>query len=417
MPKKNLTPMEMPQMWQEMVLLALDRPITTDPACWDWNQWRTFTMKNNLAAPVYGGGVEALPREYRNHPNMIELRLMTKINRLQSRMRMQALAQIARQFEENGIPMLSFKGPLLSMELYGDPERRNSCDLDILVAEETLQEACRCLETLGYAQQFSVWDATPKRREICRRRGKQMHLLFRKDGITVELHWRICYRFAVPFETLWDSRRCMPLLEQPVYTLGSQENLCYLITHGAGHGFRQLRWLLEIYILLEREDFSLTQLYARMKQRGVASLLLETLLLLYRLPGFTMPDRLDISQDNIRFQKTEKNTVLFWDRQADRNVHRALRLVKAVYPLLRRTNPEEGLDGRFYKHLLPTLENRPAFLLSLFAPDTTVLEWLDLPDKWFFLYYPLRPICFFHGRRKKKHPSIPKVSKNGDEIQ
>lgn len=417
MPKKKITPMEMPQMWQEMVTLALKQPVSNCPSSWDWNQLRTFAVKNNLAGPVYDGVLEMLPAAYRNHPNIIELRLLTKMNRLHSRMRTQALAQIARQFQEAEIPMLSFKGPLLSQELYGDPEVRNSCDLDILVAEEMLQKACRCLEDLGYMQQYSVWDATPKRREIRCRQGKQMHLLFRKDGITVELHWRICYRFVVPFETLWASRRCMKLLEQPVYTLDRQENLCYLITHGAGHGFRQLRWLLEIYNLLERENFCISPLYSRMKQRGVSSLLLETLLLLYRLPGFAMPDNLHISEDNIRFQKTEKNTVLFWEWHADREVHRALGLVKAVSPLLRRTNPEEGLDGRIYKHLLPTLENRPPFLLSLFTPDTTELEWLDLPDKWFFLYYPLRPICFFHGRRKKRHPSTPKTGKNGDEIR
>lgn len=417
MPKKQLTPMEMPQMWQEMATLALNQPVTNSPSSWDWSQLRTFAVKNNLAAQVYAGALEALPAEYRNHPNIIELRLLTKMNRLHSRIRMQALAQIARQFQEAEIPMLSFKGPLLSLELYGDPEVRNSCDLDILVAEEKLEEACRCLEELGYTQQHSVWDDTPKRREIRRRQGKQMHLLFRKDGIAVELHWRICYRFVVPFETLWASRRCMKLLEQPVYTLDSQENLCYLITHGAGHGFRQLRWLLEIYTLLERDHFLISPLYGRMKQRGVASLLLETLLLLYRLPGFAMPDSLNLPQDSIRFQKTEKNTVLFWPWYEDREVHRALGLAKAVSPLLRRTNPEEGLDGRFYKHLLPTLGYRPPFLLSLFTPDTTELEWLNLPDQWFFLYYPLRPICFFHGRRKKKHPSIPKTGKNGDEIR
>lgn len=195
----------------------------------------------------------------------------------------------------------------------------------------------------------------------------------------------------------------------------SQENLCYLMTHGAGHGFRQLRWLIEIHTLLEKEGFPVSPLYERMKQRDVAVILLETLLLLYRLPGFSMPDRLYIPEDAIEFQKTGDMVTVSWGRGAQKDMRRARALVTAVAPLLRRTNPEEGLDGRLYKHLLPTLGQHPPLLLSLFAPDKTELEWLDLPDQWFFLYYFLRPVSFFRGRRKKKHPSTHKAIKNGDE--
>lgn len=417
MPTKTISPVTMPQMWQEMVLLAQNQPTDTLPASLDWQVLRTLTLKNNLTALVNDRAQQALPREYRNHPAMIELRLLSKMNRMQSRMRIQALVQLARVFQERSIPMLSFKGPLLSLELYGDPEVRNSCDLDILVSEADLERARACLLELGYEQQLSVWDATPKRQKIRRKRGKQMHLLFRKDGVAVELHWRICYRFAVSFETLWLSRRCVSLLGQPVYTLGSQENLCYLVTHGAGHGFRQLRWLLEILTLMEREDFFLSPLYTQMKRRGVANLLLETLLLLYRLPGFAMPERLCILEDHITFEKVGTHTTISWEYGAAKDVRRAQALAAAAIPLLRRTNPEEGLDGRRYQHLLPSLGSRPPFLLSLFLPDTPELEWLDLPDNWFFLYYLLRPISFFHGRRKKKHPSTPSATKNGDERQ
>lgn len=417
MPKKLLKPMEMPQMWQEMVALAQNRTIDSVPSSWDWETFRTLTIKNNLAALVYQGTQENPPPEYRNQPRIIELRLLSKMNRLQSRTRTQALAEIARSFAQREIPMLSFKGPLLSLELYGDPEMRNSCDLDILVGEEDLERACICLQTLGYVRQYSVWDTTPKRRALRQKRGNQMHLVFCKDTVTVELHWRICYRFQVPFESLWASRRCVSLLDQPVSTLGKQENLCYLITHGAGHGFRQLRWLIEIHSLLEKEDFSVSSLYAGMKQRGVAMILLETLMLLYQLPGFSMPDRLCIPEDSIVFEKTGSAVTVSWGRGADKDLRRARALGKAVYPLLRRTNPEQGLDGRFYKHLLPTLGHRVPFLLSLVAPDTPELEWLNLPDNWFFLYYLLRPVSFLHGRRAKRDPSTPKATKNGDETR
>lgn len=404
MAQKTLPPLSMPQAWQTMVALALNQPVTPDLSSCDWDALRTFTVRNNLAMLVHQGA-QHLPTEYRQHPKMIEIRLMAKMNRLQSQRRVQALQEIAQAFHQADVPMLSFKGPVLSAELYGDPALRNSCDLDILVAEETLPLACRCLQALGYEEKPSLWDKTPKRRAMRQQRDQQMHRVFRKDGVMVELHWRICYRFQVPFATLWDERRSVSLMDQPIDTLNEGENLCYLITHGAGHGFRQLRWLLEIYTLLQREQFQVSDLYAQMHDRGVGMLLIETLLLFYRLPVFDMPEALEIQANGetlLHFQKNGTQTVVSWQRDAAQNLHRALHLVRAVHPMLKRNNPEEGLDGKLYQRLLPTLGKRLPFLVSLLEPRTAELAWIDLPDRWFFLYYLLRPVHFLVRKRKKK---------------
>lgn len=414
MPNTTLSPIQMPPMWQEMVNLALGQPIVASPSSWDWKALRTLTVTNNLTSTVHTGAKQALPPAYQNHATMIELRLLAKLNRLKSQERIAALIQLAAVFPRQGIPMLAFKGPILSLELFGDPAVRNSCDLDILVPEDKLSSASHCLRALGYIPQPSVWDATPKRKALQQKRGRQMHLVFRKNGVTVELHWRICYRFAVSFDTLWKTKRTFLLDGQPVFTLGSQENLCYLITHGAGHGFRQLRWLLEIHTLLERTDFDLSALYDTMAGRGVGMLLLEVLVLLYRLPGFPMPTTLCLSGQTIEFRKTGQTIRLFWNRDAANDVRKALRLVNAVTPLLQRTDPREGLDGRYYKHLLPRLEGRTPFLLSLFAPDTPELEWIDLPDSLFFLYYFLRPVHYLLAHSPIRYRPTPDANKNGD---
>lgn len=417
MVRKMEKPLKMPRPWQLMVSCSLGQMPQVPLSDCDWTLFRTFTLKNNLATLVYQGSRQGLPAEYRNLPQLIELRLLSKMNRLQSQRHIQALAEMAAAFQQAKIPMLSFKGPLLSQELYGNPAVRNSCDLDILVDEGKLPEACRCLETMGFKAQPSPWEKTPKRRALRQRRDQEMHRVFRRDGVTVELHWRLCYRFALSFESLWASRRSFRLLGQEVYTLSSAENLCYLITHGAGHGYRQLRWLLEIHSLLEKEQVSLSDLYTQMKERGVAMLLLETLLLLYRLPGIPMPEKLDIPAGGITFQAAGENTLVEYPRKAAGDMGRAERLVKAVYPLLSRNNPEEGLDGRIYKRLLPTLGNRPPFLLSFFEPYTSELEWIDLPDRWFFLYYFLRPVHFLRGQWKKiRHNTLAAAGNGGRKL-
>lgn len=372
---------------------------------------KRFTLKNNLAILVSQGVQQALPPEYRNQPSLIELRILSKVQRLQSQKQAEELSRLLKQFQEAQIPVIPFKGPLLAQELYGDVTMRNSCDLDILVEPGDLSRASQCLQSLGYEPRRTVWDTTAKRQDFYQRRNPQIHRVFTGNGITVELHWRICYRFAVPFGDIQDSGRQGKLFSQSATLLGQEENLCYLITHGAGHGFRQLRWLLEIHTLLSRADFAVSSLYAKMKQRGVAMLLLEALLLLYRLPGFEMPEKLIILAEEtplLTLERWEEQTVLSWRSSENKEVSNAKNLVNAVYPLLQRNTPEEGLDGRIYKRLLPVLGERPSFLLTLLGPTRDDLEQVDLPDNLFFLYYLLRPALYLRRLRRKKQPTATK---------
>ena len=64
------------------------------------------------------------------------------------------------------------------------------------------------------------------------------------------------------------------------------------------------------------------------------------------------------------------------------------------------------MDGRVYRQLLPTLGKKRMFILTWFDLRSEDLEWVDLPDRWFFLYYLIRPVHFLWritvGRKKKR---------------
>lgn len=400
MRRMTLTQWNMPQPWRDMVALA--QGSAPEPDC-PWEQLRYLAVKNNLVIPV-SRGVEGLGNPtLRQNPRLIELRLLARMQRSHGEKLGLALRELAEGF--GTLPFLSLKGPLLAMELYGDPCARNSCDLDILVAPERVKEAVDALTAMGYRERTTPWDKTPKRKAWQERRQESMHRVFCRDGVTVELHWRLCYRYEASFESLWESRRVRTWQGSRVCVLGKQEELCYLITHAAGHGYRQLRWLLELWDYLQREDFPVSELYAAMNARGVGMLLLETLLLLYRLPGFPMPRELTIGEPEkplLTFRRNAGKVTLTWEPELGKDIRQARRLVAAVLPLLRRSTPEEGLDGRYYRHLLPTLGKKRPWLLSLWEPITQELTWLDLPDRLFFLYFPLRPIHFIHALRKRR---------------
>lgn len=400
MPTKNLDMLKMPPEWELMVQLALLRPPQTLPRDIDYQAFERCVCKNALPALVCAG-IKKLPNEAGN-PAFSGLFSLLPLLKRHCIMQMHALAAIADDFASAGISMLSLKGPLLAIELYGSPEFRLSGDLDILVDESKLGAACARLEALGYREVITSWNKTPKRRALYARHDEEMHRVYVRGDVTVELHWRISYRFAKPFKQLWQHRREKKLLGQAVFIPGETDNLCYLITHAAGHGFKQLRWLLDIDMLLKKSTISLSALYLEMKARGVSALLLETLLLRCRLPAFDkrtltidkVPIPLDGAKPLLSLSPAGQCVIMRWSSEIDVDVKKGERLVSAVYPLLLRTDSAEGLTGRRYSRLLPTLGRRSCFIFSLFTPRKADFELIDLPDSLFFLYYVIRPFHF-----------------------
>ena len=98
------------------------------------------------------------------------------------------LSRILKALESCGIAAYPFKGPALSVMLYGDPARRQSKDLDILIPKEKLRRAMKVLDTLGYEAQ----NALEGPRLAAHRRTEYETAFFRRDGkLTVELQWAV----------------------------------------------------------------------------------------------------------------------------------------------------------------------------------------------------------------------------------
>jgi|HubBroStandDraft_4_1064222.scaffolds.fasta_scaffold05216_4 hypothetical protein len=84
-----------------------------------------------------------------------------------------------------GISSTPLKGPLLGEAIYGDPGRRPSSDIDLLVAPEQLQAAVEVVRDLGYEDPDD---------HVERRGLPQLHFALvheRGELPPVELHWRV----------------------------------------------------------------------------------------------------------------------------------------------------------------------------------------------------------------------------------
>jgi hypothetical protein len=162
-----------------------------------------------------------------------------------------------------GVRSTELKGPSLSLDLYGDPGRRLSNDIDLLVEPGELSRAVQALSGLGYAAPADHvgHDGLPL-----------LHFAMRHDSgelPPVELHWRIHWyerRFAV--------ERLLPPAgpAAPGWRPAAVDQLAALLLFYARDGFIDLRLATDIGALWDARSAELTGAQLTALRTGYPSL-------------------------------------------------------------------------------------------------------------------------------------------------
>ena len=66
------------------------------------------------------------------------------------------LLRIHEIFERHGVPLIPYKGPVLSCLAFGIPTRRRFDDLDFFVPHEEIARASALLESAGFVSKFKI---------------------------------------------------------------------------------------------------------------------------------------------------------------------------------------------------------------------------------------------------------------------
>ena len=138
--------------------------------------------------------------------------------------------------ESAGIEAVALKGPALSVQIYGDPWRRLSRDIDLLVRPEALAGAMACLRRLGYGETGAMVS-----RDLNGITLRHSHRPF-----PIELHLQLadddrmfpCARLR-PFETAVP----VNIGGAVVRTLAPEAAAVFAAYHGTKHVWRRLCWL------------------------------------------------------------------------------------------------------------------------------------------------------------------------------
>lgn len=168
------------------------------------------------------------------------------------------LCRLAKAFAQANLPWLALKGPALSYHLQGDPVRRDSVDLDILVREPDLMAVDTMLAGLGYSH-VDAWGAAFVRQSASYQQRREYNLSYRNQQTRtmLEVHWRWARVEALaPLDPdlVWPQRQLRRLMDAEIPVLHPVVELVYLATHAARHGCSHMKWLQDFRYILARPE-------------------------------------------------------------------------------------------------------------------------------------------------------------------
>lgn len=163
--------------------------------------------------------------------------------------------RIVNFFKKASVPLLPFKGPILSIQAYGDPGLRSYCDLDLLVQPKHLDEATSLLKENGFKPvstaswlQKSSWYISSQ---------KDVHFVDKTGRTVVELHWKLSgSHFGMPKEMnrLWERLESISVAGVEVPNLSFNDLVIYLCLHGSRHSWERFGWICDVFYLLTSRD-------------------------------------------------------------------------------------------------------------------------------------------------------------------
>ena len=181
----------------------------------------------------------------------LELTLFNKANVQKNLLFTGELLRLLDLFQQNGISIATFKGPVLAHSVYGDISLREFSDLDVIVQEEDLSKAEDILTARGYQADFADRDY---RSAFLSYQG-QYAFRHSSTGISVDLHWQLSSKgvaFPLQLAEIWPRLEKVVIAGRTVLTLAHDDLALFLAAHGTKEGWRSLIWVCDFAELLRK---------------------------------------------------------------------------------------------------------------------------------------------------------------------
>lgn len=185
------------------------------------------------------------------------------------------LVRVAEAFGHAAISFVTFKGPVLALQLYGGLAHREYADIDLLVPPAEADAAQDLLAALGYHN--AQGDAAFVRFFL----GAQRQVALERPGFdaAIDLHWAFS-NAALPFPLdpakTWTRLDTVSIGGRAVPTLCPEDLALLLAGHGTKEAWHTLAWVADFARMVDRHpglDWASVLARARRRRCGDAVLL------------------------------------------------------------------------------------------------------------------------------------------------
>ncbi len=310
-------------------------------------------------------------------------------NVVQNGQKTKELLKLLKVFQAHAIPVIPYKGAILSTILYGDPLLRHYSDLDLIIFKNNLVQVEELLVGHGYQIQ---WPNEEKAWAL----KHHFHLPFKNEGnkVNIEIHWgftRPFWSFPIDLEQLWERIQPVALGGQTVPSFHREDLLLLLCVHGAKDDWCRLKWISDIAELLRlNQDLNWQAVIEQAKKLRSTRILYLGLLLAKDLLDGPLPAEIweKVQSDSVALELGNQRLRYLFTEQPLKGEYRKKR--SSYYSKLREKTKDKI---PVFLHFL-LLDSLSAInpILSIFRPNAKDREMVDLPRSLSFLYYLVRPV-------------------------
>ncbi len=315
------------------------------------------------------------------------------------------LIQVLEDFNHAGIPLIPLKGPLLSLEIYGNLAIRHSRDIDIMVALDDMSRAQACLEKIGWRVYIDeeragmtqnqevagaggwiveAWELSrafsPRHTEFLREIGHHTVYWHPVQQCLLELHWRTHRESPDHTAGQWARSTALTWHGFNYRSLSAVDLALHLCEHGNSHCWSRAKWLGDVARIYAANYVDWSAAFRSARALGEENSLLLCLRLLSDLYGLPLPEELAAPAGRL--------PSLFLDRVALSMLNPAERHPGSALATLRM-----AVSRLYYERWLHRRRSWREIFADL-AFCKLDFELLRLPDRLFWLYIPLRPILW-----------------------
>lgn len=303
------------------------------------------------------------------------------------------LLKLLAMFDAHEIDAIPYKGPVFAASVYGNVALRQIRDLDILVHKRDVMRIKKLLVSHGYTPIMHMTGA----QEAHYLKNSCEYIFLSDNGrVCLEIHWDIFPKFfsiSFNYENLKKPLKQVILSGTVVLSFQPEDLIQIFCIHGAKHFWERFEWICGISELIRgQQDMDWEWALKQGRECGIERILYLGLYLASEMLQAKVPP------DVLKRVVSDKAVKLLAEEVKERLFSKTGDQPKMF---------ERSLFRPFLFHIRERRRDRiQYFFRSIMIPTADDWKSLPLPDRFFFLYYLLRPIRLAgkYILRLRRHP-------------